>query len=313
MTVSKAPHLWTKESLLIKTQRYATSMLEQDRDSWQFGLWSALTLEMLTRASLASVSPVLIAEGNSWNNLYFALGHKPKESKFTPKSAGISDLLKRAESIFETFTKEMLNFSISHIERRNSEVHSGAMPFDDISKSQWLPGFYSACKTLLGEMDETLDLLFGADEARVAQTLIDGLKDDAAKAVKKTIADHKTSWKNKSQPEQKKLAAQAELLAARQKGHCVKCPACNSLALLHGHPIGAPTVNLEDQIVVEKQSLLPSTLECSACGLKVSGYSKLNACKLGDSFTLTSYSEAAEYFAAPNDDDWLRMEDDNNE
>jgi len=42
--------------------------------------------------------------------------------------------------------------------------------------------------------------------------------------------------------------------------------------------------------------MLPSSFECTACSLKVSGYSKLNACGLGDAFIATSHYGAAEYF-----------------
>lgn len=313
MTTAKTPHEWSVEALLDKSQRYATTMLEQDREDWQFGFWSALTLEMLARAALANVSPTLIADGKDWNNIYFALGHQPTVAKFTPKSAAISDVLNRAQSIFPEFTREMLSFAVLHIERRNSEVHSGSMPFDGLRTSQWLPEFYAVCKVFLDTIDETLELLFGNDEAEAAKTLIEGLRDEAAKAVKKTIAAHKTIWEDKEKTEQKKLASQAEVFAMRSLGHRVKCPSCGSDSLLHGSPIGAPNITIQDQTVIEKKSMLPSAFECSACGLKVSGYSKLNACGLGDTFTLTSRFDAAEYFGTSQDDEWAGMDDDNNE
>lgn len=313
MNANKTPHEWSKKSLLDKAQRYATLMLEQDRESWQFGFWSALTLEMLTRASLANVSPTLVAESKDWNNTFYALGHQPTIPKFTPKSAAISELLKRARSIFPEFTQEMLNFSVLHIDRRNSEVHGGAMPFDGLRESQWLAEFYSSCEALLGTLEKSLKFLFGTDEAEAAQTLIAGLKDGAAKSVKKTIEAHKTIWDGKSKAERTKLAAQAEILADRHSGHRVKCPSCGSNALLHGNAIGAPKIEIQDQFVVEKKPMLPSGFECTACGLKVLGYSKLNASGLGDSFTLTSRYDVAEYFGASTEDEWMGMEEDNNE
>jgi len=39
----------------------------------QFALWSALCLELLARAALAHISPVLLAEGSNWRNLTYAL------------------------------------------------------------------------------------------------------------------------------------------------------------------------------------------------------------------------------------------------
>lgn len=313
MTTAKTPHEWSVEALLDKSQRYASTMLEQDRDSWQFGFWSALALEMLSRATLANISPTLLAEGKDWNNTYYALGHQPSVPKFTPKSAGIVDLLKRIKSIFPEFTQEMLNFSVLHLERRNTEVHGGGLPFDGLRESQWLAEFYSSSKVLLATLGKDLEFLLGEDESRTANTLIAGLKDKAAQSVKTIIDAHRTIWIAKPTEEKNHLAAQSMLLATRQYGHRVKCPSCETVALLHGSSIGAPKIDLQGQIVIEKKPMLPSAFECFACGLKVTGYSQLNACGLGDSFTLTSQYDVAEYYGASAEDEWMGMEEDNNE
>jgi hypothetical protein len=42
--------------------------------------------------------------------------------------------------------------------------------------------------------------------------------------------------------------------------------------------------------------MLPSSFECVACHLKISGLSKLSACGLGDAFTATSTVSAADFF-----------------
>lgn len=318
MTAIKTPHEWSKGALLNKAQRYASLMFEQDRTDWQFGFWSALTLEMLARAALSNISPTLLADGKDWNNLYFALGFQPNAQKFSPNSAITADIFKRVATIFPDFTSEMLNFSIIHLNRRNSELHSGALPFDELGTSAWLPMFYASCDALLKTFGGSMELLFGVEESETANTLIKALQDEAAKAVNGTINAHKTVWQNKDSAEKEKLSKQAEILSTRHIGHRVSCPSCNSIALLQGSPIGAPTRSLEDQIVIEKQPMLPSHFECIACGLKVVGYSKLNACGLGDTYTSTSRYDAAQYFGTYLEDDWpgdeeLVMEEDNNE
>src|SRR5690554_2484272 len=90
-------------------------MMEKEHSDWEFGFWSALTLEILVRAAISNISPALVADGKDWNNILYAVGTDPNQQKFTPKSADISDLLKRAENLFPDFTREMLNFSIAHI------------------------------------------------------------------------------------------------------------------------------------------------------------------------------------------------------
>ena len=47
---------------------------------------------------------------------------------------------------------------------------------------------------------------------------------------------------------------------------------------------------------MQKQTMLPSSFECIACKLKISGFSKLAACGLGDAFTATSTFSPAEFF-----------------
>ena len=135
MNAEQLPHIWSKDAFLSKAKRYSSIMMAQKRDDWQFGFWSALSLEMLAKAALANVSPVLVADGKDWNNIYFALGEQPSTSKYSPKSVYISEVLGRLETILPEFTREMLSFSISHLNRRNSELHSGELPFDCLGTS----------------------------------------------------------------------------------------------------------------------------------------------------------------------------------
>ncbi len=313
MSAKQTYHEWSKEALLIKAQRYSEIMLKQERSDWQFGFWSSLTLEILTRASLSNISPALVADGKDWNNIFYSLGHTPNTSKFKPCSANISELFSRVENIFPKFTKEMKDFSLVHINRRNSELHTGALPFDELGSSAWLPKFYSCVEVLLETLGESLELLLGVEETKAARTQIQALQDNAAEAVKGDIKAHMTVWQAKDNVEREKLAKQAETLASRHIGHRVACPSCNSVSLIQGSPCGAPSQDLEDDIIVEKQPILPSLFECTACRLKISGYSKLNACGLGDTYTTTSRYDASEYFGVDPEGEWYGMEDDNNE
>jgi hypothetical protein len=297
MSAKKHPHAWSAESLLCKAQRYATTMLEKERTDWQFGFWSALTLEMLARAAVAKISPTLLAHSNNWNNTYYALGQTATESRYVPRSIDIAEVFNRLKSIFpDNFTQEVHNFYSNHINLRNTEMHSGDLPFDVLGTSSWLAKYYLTCQVLLHPLGQKLDILLGTDEAKVAETLIQALEDSAAKAVGTTIEDHKKAWRSKTDKERKSLARQAQTLTSRHVGHRIKCPSCGNTALIHGNPLGAPTQKLEDDIITERQSMLPSHFECLACGLKIIGYSKLAACGLGDAFTATSQYEAAEYF-----------------
>ncbi|MDN4573379.1 hypothetical protein DBB29_12400 [Pandoraea cepalis] len=287
-------------------------MLDQPRNDWQFGFWSALCLEMIIRASLASVSTTLLADAKDWKNILFALGKQSAGAKLSAKSIDISEAVARAESLFPEFNREMANFSVVHLQRRNAELHSGSLPFDDLGTS-WLPQYYACCATLLQVVSVPTSQIFGDEEASTATTLIQALSDDAAKAVKGTINAHKTLWEDKDAEEQKKLSKQAETLSSRAEGHRVTCPACSSVGLVQGTSAGQEVTNFEDGMIVVRQPMLPSHFECKACNLKISGFSKLNACGLGGTFTSTVTYDPTEYFEDDFRDNWAGYDEDNNE
>ena len=131
------PHPWSHGALLAKAQRYAEIMVDHAKDEWRFALWSSLTLELLLRAALARVSPVLLAESrNNWNHLYFALGNTPRVARYVPRSVSIAEVVNRLELILDSFTAELKAFCIKHLETRNEELHTGNGAFD-ASGTDW--------------------------------------------------------------------------------------------------------------------------------------------------------------------------------
>jgi hypothetical protein len=232
-------------------------------------------------------------------------------TKFLPKSIGMADVLTRLNELIPDFDEELRKFCLVHTGNRNAELHSAEMPFDGSSTSTWLPSFYRSCDVLGQSLGASLTDLFGADEAKAAKKLMAAAKDAAASSVKGSINAHKTVWAAKLERERTKLASQAEVWAARQDGHVVSCPACDSKALVYGDPITAPKKTIQDDLITETQTCLPTKFECVACGLKISGLSQLAASGLGDPFKNTSTYDAADYYRP--DGDAPDYEDDNNE
>jgi hypothetical protein len=140
-------------------------------------------------------------------------------------------------------------------------------------------------------------------DPKLAEEMIASLKDTAAKSVNKDIHDHKESWEKKETIEKAVLKKQAETWASRHKGHGADCPACGSQALLRGSPQGSVSTDVSQDRVVQKQTMLPSAFECVACGLKISGLSKLAACGLGDTFVSTTTLSPAEFFGLYTEED----------
>lgn len=299
---SPVPHPWSSDALLLKAQRYAERMLGHAKDDWQFALWSSFALELLLRAALAKVSPILLADNKSdWNHIYFALGHTPTAAKYSPRSIGIAEVAKRLEAVLTAFTPEMSTFCIRHMTTRNEELHTGLASFDDLGAAGWQGQYYAACETLLQTLDKDLAYLFGAAEAEVARAMIKAANDKSAKAIVKTIAIHRKTWTARSKSEKSTLKRQALVWATRHYGHRVTCPSCNCTAIVTGSAAGTPIQAMKDGLVTEKQHMLPAHLECVACGLKIAGLSHLTAAGLGDGFTSTTTFDPAELYAQEPD------------
>lgn len=301
MDISEHNMPWSKDSLLSKAQLYIDEMNRFTPDDWQFGLFSSLSLEFLSRAALSNISTVLLADQQNWRNIMYALGGAITAKKFTAVSIGTKEVLARLTELVPSFTTEIAGFCSKHVERRNIELHTGEAAFIDTQTSDWLPKYYKACSILLQSMDEELSTLM--PDANRVQEMIDSLNDATAKAIEQEIKAHAKVWSNKSEKEKSTAKSQAEGWATRQSGHRINCPACESTALLHGTPNGAVSTTIGDDEVIQRQSMLPSAFECIACQLKISGYSKLTACGLGNIFTETTTYSAAEFFNLYTEDD----------
>lgn len=306
------PSSFDPDALYIKAERYIQQTNALDSDDWEYALWSSLALEFLARAALATVSPALIADTDkNWSSLFYALGFTPTEERFAPKSIAVSEVFKRLTAILPNFAKEHESFGIQHTGRRNAELHSGELAFDGVKGSSWQPRFYQTCEILLVSMGGTLKEFLGKDEAKVAAKLIAASIDESAKAIKGEVNAHNKVWLVKPEKERKTLTSQAAIWATRQAGHRVDCPACAAQALVWGEPVSAPQQRLSDGEITETQEFLPNQFECIACGLKISGLSRLAVVGLSDRYKKTQVYDAAEYYAP--EDEYFGYEEDNNE
>jgi hypothetical protein len=305
------PAAWSADALYKKAIRYSEKMHSAASDSWEHALWSGLCLELLARAALANISPVLLADAQKWSNLTHALGFPPFEAKFAPTSVGTATVLMRLRTLLPDFDVELENFCLAHTGRRNEELHSGALPYDGVNGSKWHGQYYRASQVLLASMGYKLKDFIGADQAKVAKKEVDAASDAAAKSVLGDVEAHRKVWDAKTAKEKKSLTARAGLWASRETGHRVECPACKNSALVVGEPIAEPHKQLDGDEISERQEHLPYIFQCVACGLKILGLSRISVVGLGDRYIKTQSYDASEYYAP--EDAYEGYEDDNNE
>jgi hypothetical protein len=137
--------MWDANALWLKAKTFIDKANELEHSDSDFGLWSALALELLGRAALSNIHPALNADPKDEGNLFYTFGLSPAKQ---PRSIPAHSVAPRLEKFIKGFgTPQSAVFDYMAV-RRNIEIHTGDLGFDGIQAGTWLPGFYSACKVL---------------------------------------------------------------------------------------------------------------------------------------------------------------------
>jgi hypothetical protein len=297
--------IWERDPLLAKARLFFQRAFDEPRDAPTFGLWCSLGLELLARAALASISPTLLAEPDRDHK--YLLHALNRGSVSTPrKSITVTQVFALCHTLVRDFSKEDCTIALALINRRNEELHSGGAGFAEYPASQWLAGFYRACRTLCVAMGESLTSLFGEDEADVANEALTEDAKDVRQRVQSAIASHRSVFLDKSKEEREVAASRAAELGAQlatRRHHCVPCPACACIAAVHGRAFGPEHVTHVEGEIVVRQAVAPTGFACSACDLKLEGYAALEAAGLGGHYQRQTTYSPDEYFGliAPED------------
>jgi len=164
---------WERDPLWAKARLFVERAIEFQRDDPFFGLWCSFGLEALARAAIANISPVLLAEPDRDHKyLLHAIGRGSE--RIARKSIDTARILNLCLELIESFTKDHLTVCLALVNRRNEELHTGEAAFAAYQTNQWIAGFYSACNSLCVSLGESLESLFGEDEAKVARTVLEG-------------------------------------------------------------------------------------------------------------------------------------------
>lgn len=294
---------WDKDALWSKAVLFMQRATNEDRESDVFPLWVAMGLELLARAAIARVSPLLLAEAEKdQRNILHALGF----GSGVPKSIATLQVLSLCRTLIPGFTEEEFKAASSLVARRNEELHTGAAAFATFPIQAWLPGFYRCCKVLAESLGENLETLFGVDEAKAAGGVLGEAEQNTLSSVKADIAAHAKVFLSKDIQERDALTAQAEKSGqelAHQRHHRVNCPACASVGTVQGEDIGAQRVEHGEDCIIVRQTVLPTRFVCSACGLRLQGYQYLRAAGVADHFTRRSEFTPQEYYELVDPED----------
>lgn len=289
--------IWDRNALFAKSKLFFQNAFEVHRESPLFGLWCSLGLELLARTALAHISPTLLAEPErDHKHLLHSLG---VGTNTAPRSIGAAQAFSLCQLLIASFTADDQQLSNAMANRRNEELHTGGAAFESYPTGHWLHGFYRACSTLAESMGESLESIFGADEAEVARDVIEANKVNVLARVKKLIAAHETTYNEIPHNRANALKAKATLSLKSLSSfghHRLQCPACSGPASVTGQAYGKITVSHENNEIVTRQAVSPTQFECTVCGLKLKGYAELEAARLGGSFTRRTTHSPESFF-----------------
>lgn len=278
--------LWLKAKLFLN--RAMDDTLERSFDERAF--WATQALELLGKAALAKVSPVLIAEPNAeGNHLLASVGLIESEGPF---------LTVQAKTVFIRCGRAFRPFDSHKAQRlarqRNEYVHAGGMGAV-IPSRLWWPEYWRLASILVSAQDRTIEDLVGP-------TRVDGVEEHLEKN-KKYIEERVESLLNRARMRhQQKQSGQISTRilktwktfdqkrwGAEYSGPTV-CPACEGQAILEGEQV--------ENIRVEDGSWLPldeytfefhgtavgdvvaDHLFCPSCQLELDSYELIEATKI---------------------------------
>jgi hypothetical protein len=289
--------MWSEEALLRKASVYAERASNVDPDTGLDQLWSLVALELLARAAVARVHPVLLADPDGAHLLY-AFGYgEPKP----PRSVPIATVFRRCQVIVSRFTKDLTSDGIALMTLRNEELHTGGLVLEELRPSTWQPQYYAICEVLLEHLGLTLADFFPAERASAARTVLTGLAQDVESEVKQRIADRKRWFETLGPDEQSaRKAFEIDDADARRAGlrreRVVDCPSCGSRASIGGEAAGISEPRVGDGEIERDIRILPTKFRCSVCELPLDGHAELYHAGLGDEFSVVDSEDPLEYY-----------------
>jgi hypothetical protein len=212
-----------------------------NRDELEFHLWSAVSIELLGKAALAHIHPVLVADPSKFPSLLAACG---RQTTTDPRSITAGTVFERLHHISQQFDDSMRRFCLVMAERRNSELHSGETPLQGVDHRSWVPQFWKVADVLLREQNRSFDDWVGMEEASRARAILADSAELLRQSVLARIGRRKAEYDTRCPLGSAERLDAAGRAAARplpsryysiaDAEEEIKCPACSSKAWLFG-------------------------------------------------------------------------------
>ncbi|MFG1652931.1 hypothetical protein ACGFIE_23665 [Micromonospora sp. NPDC049275] len=225
------------EALWFKAKLFVNHAMDDDepRAFDERALWASLALELLAKAALSRVSPLLIASPTEdGGNLLIASGLIEGEGKFTSVKA--HTLYSRCQKAFRPFSErdaQQITWA------RNSYLHGGSPTFTSIPPDAWWPRFWAQAAILVNAQDKSLDDLVGSDRLPITEKYLAQNKKNIEHRVEMLIERGRqrlAQFRAGSLPARlaREWANPADLSFGWEYRTDQACPACGSSGVLEG-------------------------------------------------------------------------------
>ncbi len=290
---------WDSTSLYNKSKLYAGRAHDEAVDSALFGLWMSLALELLARAALSHIHPVLLADPREQDNIHFAFGINPAKP---PKSIPAKALFARCSVLVPGFTDKMAGHCLIVSERRNSELHSGVAAFENIDNAKWLPATYEVTEVLLNHLKRDFED-FLAEHAVVAIETLKNRMDHIRQDVLRKLGEAKSGYGGLSD-EHRASAGEGAMTTTtawlKENRLRVKtdCPACKNPAVISGEVVGRSAARIgDDDISITREiRILPNKLSCAYCGLQLASFQELKEAERATIYSVKEDEDPIKFF-----------------
>lgn len=303
---------WERDALWLKARRYADRAHDAAAGDADFPFYSSLSLEFLAKAALANVHPALLAKPDDDGvSLLHALGF---ETRAQPQTVEMKTVYLRLMTAVPAFTKPHMEACGQLTFHRNEELHTGAMPFEPLKESAWLPGYYGASKVLCESLGKTLADYVGLEHAEKAEELLVETDKNRVASVNSKIASFAKVFAAKGDRERAALSEGAEKmilsldLALGARGVVRQsCPACKASARVMGDLINASSPFYDGSDLVVRRTYLASELKCVACGLTLSSIDEVRIGGIEPRFHTHGTLDPRDYFQFEEEDPYMNM------
>ena len=288
---------WDPDALFIKAKLFLNhAMDDESRQFDEQALWASLALELLAKAALAKVSPVLIAvpteEGNS---LLVACGLVEGDVRFTSVQA--KTLFARCARAFKPFSEKESKAIAS---ARNDYLHAATPNFTPIPPDAWWPRFWAQAHILVNACDRVLEDLVGSDRVALVEVHltknkqnIEHRREMLIERARQRLGLYQSGQMRATEAQQWAQYRAGDLSAGLSYSGSSECPACGADGKLEGEDVEAAKHEVEQVSEDDYDSWMELTVggeyfSCDRCRLVLDSFELVDSAGLPATFEVTT-------------------------